>query len=54
MYARPSLPEDAEGNSVGWIFAFDGFDWSNGLRYHTFDTKSGTESDAHHVKRLGV
>ena len=31
------------GYLVVGIFALDGSDWSNGLRYHHFDTKPDTE-----------
>jgi len=30
------------GHLVGRIVALDGSDWSNGLRYHNFDTKPDT------------
>jgi len=32
---------------VGGIFALDGSDWPNGLRYHNFDTKPDTEFKQH-------
>jgi len=36
-------PGRSAGYLVGGIFALDGHDWSNGLRYHNFDTKPDTE-----------
>jgi hypothetical protein len=31
------------GESVGGISEMDSSDWSNGIRYHTFDARSDTE-----------
>ena len=31
------------GESVGVIFEMDSSDWSNGIRYHIFDTRPDTE-----------
>jgi len=37
-----SRPGRSAGYFVGGIIALDGFDWSNGLRYHNLDTKPDT------------
>ena len=38
-----SRPGRSAGYLVGGIFALDGSDWSNGLRYYNFDTRPDTE-----------
>jgi len=38
LITRGSRPGRASGESVGGIFEMDSSDWTNGLRYHTFDT----------------
>ena len=52
LVTQGSRPGRSAGYLVGGIFALDGSDWSNGLRYHNFDTKPDTEfkpQDAHMV-----
>jgi len=43
LCAQVSRPARTVGEAVGGIFEMDSSDWSNGIRYHTFDTKSDTE-----------
>jgi hypothetical protein len=43
LFTQGWRPGQTFGESVGGIFAMDSSDWSNGIRYHTFDTKSDTE-----------
>jgi len=31
------------GESVGGVFELDSYDWSNGVRYHTFATRPDAE-----------
>jgi hypothetical protein len=38
LFTQGSRPGRISGESVGWTFALDCSDWSNGLRYHFFDT----------------
>ena len=40
LFTQESQPGRSFGDSVDGIFALDSFDWSNGLRYHNFDTRS--------------
>jgi hypothetical protein len=42
-------PAGTFGESVGGYFEMDSSDWSNGIRYHIFVTRSDTES-----KRMGA
>jgi hypothetical protein len=41
------------GESVGGISEMDSSDWSNGIRYHTFDARSDTEFKLVKVLALG-
>jgi len=43
LFTQESRPGRSAGYLVGGMFALDGFDWSNGIRYHIFDTKPDTE-----------
>ena len=43
VFTQESPPSRNFGELVCGIFALDGHDWSNGLRYHNFDTKPDTE-----------
>jgi hypothetical protein len=36
-------PAGLVGESVSGSFEIDSSDWSNGIRYQAFDTRSGTE-----------
>ena len=40
------IPGRTVGESVGGIFEMDSSDWSNGIRYQTFDTRPDTEFNA--------
>jgi len=46
LFTQGWRPGRTSGESVGGIFEMDSSDWSNGLRYHTFDTRSHTEFKA--------
>ena len=43
LFTQGWLPGRTVGESVGGIFEMDSSDWSNGIRYHTFDTRPDTE-----------
>ena len=43
LFTQGWRPGRTVGESVGGIFEMDGSDWSNGIRYHTFDTRPDTE-----------
>ena len=43
LVTQGSRPGRSAGYLVGGRFGLDGSDWSNGLQYHIFDTKPGTE-----------
>jgi hypothetical protein len=43
LFTHGSRPGRTVGESVGGIFQIDMFDWSNGIRYHIFDTRPDTE-----------
>ena len=43
LLTQGSRPGRTVGESVGGIFEMDSSDWSNGIRYHTFDTRPDTE-----------
>jgi hypothetical protein len=42
-FTQESRPSRTFGDSVGGMFEMEGSDWSNGIRYHPFDTRSDTE-----------
>jgi len=42
------------GESVGGIVELDSYDWSNGIRYHVFGTRSDTEFKRRSLKNLKV
>jgi len=44
LFTQGWRPGRTVGESVGGIFEMDSSDWSNGIRYHTFDTRPDTES----------
>ena len=46
LFTQESRRGRSSGYLVGGIFALDGSDWSNALRYHNFDTKPDTEFKA--------
>ena len=43
LFTHGSRPGWTVGESVGGIFQMDISDWSNGIRYHIFDTRPDTE-----------
>jgi len=43
LYTQGSRPGRNFGESVGGMSEMDSSDWSTGIRYHTFGTKSDTE-----------
>jgi len=43
LFTQGWRPGRTVGESVGGIFEMDSSDWSNGIRYHTFDTRPNTE-----------
>ena len=43
IFTHGSRPGRTVGESVGGIFQMDISDWSNGIRYHSFDTRPDTE-----------
>jgi len=43
LFTQGSRPGRTSGESVGGIFEMDSSDWSNGIRYHTFDARPDTE-----------
>jgi hypothetical protein len=43
LFTHESQPGRTLGEWVGGVFEIDSSDWSNGLRYHNFDTKPDTE-----------
>jgi hypothetical protein len=43
LFTQGSRPGRTLAESVGGIFAMDSSDWSNGIRYHIFDTRPDTE-----------
>jgi len=43
LFTQESHPGRTFGESVGGIFEMDSSDWSNGIRYHIFDTRPDTE-----------
>ena len=43
LFTQGSRPGRTFGESVGGILEMDSSDWSNGIRYHVFDTKPDTE-----------
>ena len=43
LFTQGCRPGRTVGESVGGIFGMDSSDWSNGIRYHTFDTRPDTE-----------
>jgi len=43
LFTQGWRPGRTVGESVGGIFEMDSSDWSNGIRYHTFDTRPDTE-----------
>jgi hypothetical protein len=42
-FTQESRPGRTFGESVGATLKMDNSDWSNGIRYHIFDTRSDTE-----------
>ena len=43
LFTQGSRPGRTFGESVGVIVEMDSSDWSNGIRYHIFDTRPDTE-----------
>jgi len=43
LFTQGWRPGRTVDESVGGIFEMDSSDWSNGIRYHTFDTRPDTE-----------
>jgi hypothetical protein len=43
LFTQGSRPGRTLGESVGGISEMESSDWSNGIRYHTFDARSNTE-----------
>jgi len=43
LFTQGWRPGRTVGESVGGMFKMDSYDWSNGIRYHTFDTRPDTE-----------
>jgi len=43
LFTQGSRPGRTVGEWVGGIIEMDSSDWSNGIRYHTFETRSDTE-----------
>jgi hypothetical protein len=43
LFTQGSRPGWTVGESVGGILVMDSSDWSNGIRYHIFDTRHDTE-----------
>jgi len=43
LFTQGSRRGRTVGDSVGGIFEMDSYDWSNGIRYHIFDTRPDTE-----------
>ena len=43
LFTHGSRPGRTFGESVGGILEMDSSDWSNGIRYHIFDTRPDTE-----------
>jgi hypothetical protein len=43
LFTQGSRPSRASGETVGGIIEMDSSDWSNGIRYHIFDTRPDTE-----------
>ena len=43
LFTQGWRPGWTVGESVGGIFEVESSDWSNGIRYHTFDTRPDTE-----------
>jgi len=43
LFTHGSRPGRTVGESVGGIFQVDISDWSNGIRYHIFDTRPDIE-----------
>ena len=43
LFTQGSRPGRIVNESVGGTFEMDSADWSNGIRYHVFDTRSDTE-----------
>ena len=43
LFTQGSRPGRTVGGSVGEVFEMDSSDWSNGIRYHIFDTRPDTE-----------
>jgi hypothetical protein len=46
LFTQAWRPGRTVGESVGGICEMDSSDWSNGIRYHTFDTRPVTEFQA--------
>ena len=49
LFTQGSRPGRTVGEWVGGMFAMVSSNWSNGIRYHTFDTRSDTEFQAEGV-----
>jgi len=43
LFTQGPRPGRTFGESVGGILEMDSSDWSNRIRYHTFDTRSDAE-----------
>jgi hypothetical protein len=43
LFTLGSRPDRTSSGSVGAILEMDSSDWSNGIRYHTVDTRPDTE-----------
>jgi len=43
LFTQGRRPGRTVGESVGGIFEMDSSDWSNGIRYHIFETRPDTE-----------
>ena len=43
LFTQGKRPGRTAGERVGGIFEMDRSDWSNGIRYHTFDTRPDAE-----------